>query len=180
MCGTSAHKRTRPRVLGRPPSCGWSLSAWGRRRMDRETCPTACATGGAARQVLSNRAIQLLGGEVGSKTPVHPNDHCNMGPSPPRLQSHRRVARHPCCAGFCIPTNRQKRSSSLDALCKGGCWTKCCLESIRNRAELWLHAASHIEPGEEIRKRCVFLRSRLTSPPKTPMQKSARFRTDSR
>ncbi|MCQ8240174.1 class II fumarate hydratase [Rhizosaccharibacter radicis] len=32
-------------------------------------------------EVLSNRAIQLLGGEIGSKTPVHPNDHVNMGQS---------------------------------------------------------------------------------------------------
>ena len=32
-------------------------------------------------EVISNRAIQLLGGEVGSKTPVHPNDHVNMGQS---------------------------------------------------------------------------------------------------
>merc|ERR1740133_471046 len=32
-------------------------------------------------EVISNRAIQLLGGEVGSKVPVHPNDHCNMGQS---------------------------------------------------------------------------------------------------
>merc|ERR1712086_143117 len=32
-------------------------------------------------EVISNRAIQLLGGEVGSKEPVHPNDHCNMGQS---------------------------------------------------------------------------------------------------
>jgi fumarate hydratase class II len=32
-------------------------------------------------EVLANRAIQLLGGEVGSKSPVHPNDHCNMGQS---------------------------------------------------------------------------------------------------
>ncbi|GMH87301.1 hypothetical protein TrVE_jg2229 [Triparma verrucosa] len=32
-------------------------------------------------EVLSNRAIQMLGGEVGSKDPVHPNDHCNMGMS---------------------------------------------------------------------------------------------------
>jgi fumarate hydratase class II len=31
--------------------------------------------------VLSNRAIQILGGEVGSKKPVHPNDHVNMGQS---------------------------------------------------------------------------------------------------
>jgi len=32
-------------------------------------------------EVISNRAIQLLGGEVGSKSPVHPNDHVNMGQS---------------------------------------------------------------------------------------------------
>ncbi|HQT79689.1 MAG TPA: class II fumarate hydratase [Rhodopila sp.] len=29
-------------------------------------------------EVISNRAIQLLGGQLGSKTPVHPNDHVNM------------------------------------------------------------------------------------------------------
>jgi len=34
-----------------------------------------------ANEVISNRAIQLLGGLVGSKTPVHPNDHVNMGQS---------------------------------------------------------------------------------------------------
>src|SRR5215210_5883710 len=34
-----------------------------------------------ANEVISNRAIQLLGGEVGSKSPVHPNDHVNMGQS---------------------------------------------------------------------------------------------------
>jgi len=34
-----------------------------------------------ANEVLANRAIQLLGGEVGSKRPVHPNDHVNMGQS---------------------------------------------------------------------------------------------------
>ena len=32
-------------------------------------------------EVLSNRAIQILGGEVGSKSPCHPNDHCNQGQS---------------------------------------------------------------------------------------------------
>src|SRR5262249_50418261 len=30
---------------------------------------------------LSNRAIQLLGGEIGSKSPVHPNDDVNLGQS---------------------------------------------------------------------------------------------------
>lgn len=34
-----------------------------------------------ANEVISNRAIQILGGEIGSKTPVHPNDHVNMGQS---------------------------------------------------------------------------------------------------
>ncbi len=34
-----------------------------------------------ANEVISNRAIEILGGEVGSKTPVHPNDDCNMGQS---------------------------------------------------------------------------------------------------
>jgi fumarate hydratase class II len=32
-------------------------------------------------EVLSNRAIQLLGGTLGSQTPVHPNDHVNLGQS---------------------------------------------------------------------------------------------------
>jgi fumarate hydratase, class II len=32
-------------------------------------------------EVLANRAIQLLGGEIGSKSPVHPNDDVNMGQS---------------------------------------------------------------------------------------------------
>jgi len=34
-----------------------------------------------ANEVISNRAIEILGGELGSKTPVHPNDHCNMSQS---------------------------------------------------------------------------------------------------
>jgi fumarate hydratase class II len=34
-----------------------------------------------ANEVIANRAIQLLGGEIGSKKPVHPNDHVNLGQS---------------------------------------------------------------------------------------------------
>lgn len=34
-----------------------------------------------ANEVISNRAIELMGGEMGSKKPVHPNDHVNMGQS---------------------------------------------------------------------------------------------------
>jgi fumarate hydratase class II len=34
-----------------------------------------------ANEVIANRAIELMGGTIGSKEPVHPNDHCNMGQS---------------------------------------------------------------------------------------------------
>jgi fumarate hydratase class II len=34
-----------------------------------------------ANEVISNRAIEILGGEIGSKNPVHPNDHVNMSQS---------------------------------------------------------------------------------------------------
>ena len=34
-----------------------------------------------ANEVISNRAIEILGGEMGTKSPVHPNDHCNMSQS---------------------------------------------------------------------------------------------------
>ncbi|MDE0752442.1 MAG: class II fumarate hydratase [Planktomarina sp.] len=34
-----------------------------------------------ANEVIANRAIEVMGGVIGSKDPVHPNDHCNMGQS---------------------------------------------------------------------------------------------------
>jgi fumarate hydratase class II len=34
-----------------------------------------------ANEVISNRAIEILGGTMGTKQPVHPNDHVNMGQS---------------------------------------------------------------------------------------------------
>ncbi|PJD96655.1 MAG: fumarate hydratase, class II [Legionella sp.] len=34
-----------------------------------------------ANEVISNRAIELAGGEMGSKSPIHPNDHVNMSQS---------------------------------------------------------------------------------------------------
>ncbi len=34
-----------------------------------------------ANEVISNRAIEIMGGQLASKSPVHPNDHCNMGQS---------------------------------------------------------------------------------------------------
>ena len=38
-----------------------------------------------ANEVIANKAIEILGGKVGSKDPVHPNDHVN------RAQSSRYV-----------------------------------------------------------------------------------------
>ena len=32
-------------------------------------------------EVISNRAIELMGGVIGSRSPVHPNDHVNIGQS---------------------------------------------------------------------------------------------------
>ena len=32
-------------------------------------------------EVIANRAIEILGGTIGSKSPVHPNDHVNRGQS---------------------------------------------------------------------------------------------------
>ena len=34
-----------------------------------------------ANEIISNRAIEILGGEIGSRSPVHPNDHVNLGQS---------------------------------------------------------------------------------------------------
>ncbi|MEQ1752931.1 MAG: class II fumarate hydratase [Micropepsaceae bacterium] len=34
-----------------------------------------------ANEVISNRAIEMLGGEMGTKKPIHPNDHVNRGQS---------------------------------------------------------------------------------------------------
>src|ERR687883_1017405 len=34
-----------------------------------------------ANEVISNRAIEIAGGEMGSKKPIHPNDHVNMSQS---------------------------------------------------------------------------------------------------
>jgi fumarate hydratase class II len=42
---------------------------------------SATSTNMNVNEVLSNRAIEILGGVVGSKKPVHPNDHVNAGQS---------------------------------------------------------------------------------------------------
>lgn len=43
--------------------------------------PARRGANAADAKVISNRAIEMLGGQLGSKTPVHPNDHVNMSQS---------------------------------------------------------------------------------------------------
>src|SRR5436853_6592194 len=42
---------------------------------------SATSTNMNVNEVISNRAIEILGGVIGSKKPVHPNDHVNNGQS---------------------------------------------------------------------------------------------------
>lgn len=42
---------------------------------------SATSTNMNANEIIANRAIELLGGQIGSKKPVHPNDHVNKGQS---------------------------------------------------------------------------------------------------
>ena len=58
-----------------------------------------------ANEVISNRAIEMAGGQMGSKKPIHPNDHVNRGSrrttrSPRRCTSRRPNRR---CAICCRP-----------------------------------------------------------------------------
>ena len=50
-----------------------------------------------ANEVISNRAIEMLGGEMGSKKPVHPNDHVNMSQSSNDTYPHGHA--HRLCRG---------------------------------------------------------------------------------
>ena len=66
-----------------------------------------------ANEVIANRAIQILGGEIGSRSPVHPNDHVNFKPIKQRCdpygnpcggdprtwrETHIGVGRIACCS----------------------------------------------------------------------------------
>ena len=53
-----------------------------------------------ANEVISNRAIEMLGGVMGSKKPVHPNDHVNMSQS---SNDTYPTAMHIACAEQIVP-----------------------------------------------------------------------------
>ena len=61
---------------GRSTGGSTSTSRWSSGRPARGT-----QTNMNVNEVISNRAIEIAGGELGSKTPVHPNDHVNMSQS---------------------------------------------------------------------------------------------------
>ncbi len=75
-----------------------------------------------ANEVISNRAIEMLGGEMGSKKPVHPNDHCNMSQS---SNDTFPTAMHVACAEEIehrlLPALQQLRNALND---KAQAWTK--------------------------------------------------------
>jgi fumarate hydratase class II len=59
-----------------------------------------------ANEVISNRAIEIAGGELGSKKPVHPNDDVNMSqssndtfPTATSIAAASQVVQ-PCCPPF--------------------------------------------------------------------------------
>lgn len=75
-----------------------------------------------ANEVISNRAIEILGGEMGSKKPVHPNDHCNMSQS---SNDTFPTAMHVACAEEIehrlLPALQQLRNALKD---KAKAWEK--------------------------------------------------------
>ena len=71
-----------------------------------------------ANEVIANRAIEILGGEIGSKSPVHPNDHCNMSQSSnDTFPTAMHIAAAMTATGVLLP-GLEKLHASLDAKAK--------------------------------------------------------------
>jgi fumarate hydratase class II len=63
-------------------------------------------------EVISNRCIQLAGGTLGSKQPVHPNDHVNMGQSSnDTFPAAMHVAAYTMATGATIPALKRLRDA---------------------------------------------------------------------
>ncbi|MFZ4484435.1 MAG: class II fumarate hydratase [Chthoniobacterales bacterium] len=71
-----------------------------------------------ANEVISNRAIELAGGVMGSKTPIHPNDHVNMSQSSnDTFPTAMSIAGAEVVVGHLVPAVRELRDT-LDAKAK--------------------------------------------------------------
>jgi fumarate hydratase class II len=78
-------------------------------------------------EVIANRAIQLLGGQVGSKRPVHPNDHVNKGqssndvfPSAVHLAAAEAVAEQALPSLRHLAATLEQKAAALDDVVKVG------------------------------------------------------------
>jgi aspartate ammonia-lyase len=69
-------------------------------------------------EVIGNRASQLLGGALGSKHPVHPNDHVNT----PACRLSGRCSTGPALAGM-APRPRSLASARCRT-CAASCWAR--------------------------------------------------------
>ncbi|HYG28282.1 MAG TPA: class II fumarate hydratase [Caulobacteraceae bacterium] len=80
-----------------------------------------------ANEVISNRAIEILGGEMGSKKPVHPNDHVNMSqssndtyPTAMHIACAEELARHVMPALEHLHAALKKKQAEFDHIIKIG------------------------------------------------------------
>jgi fumarate hydratase class II len=80
-----------------------------------------------ANEVISNRAIQVLKGKMGSKTPIHPNDHVNMSqssndtyPTAMHIACAEQVARHVMPALEHLHAALKKKSDAFAHIIKIG------------------------------------------------------------
>ena len=80
-----------------------------------------------ANEVISNRAIELAGGERGSKKPVHPNDHVNRGqssndtfPTAMHIAVAREVHRHLLPSVKSLRDTLAEKSAQYDDIVKTG------------------------------------------------------------
>jgi fumarate hydratase class II len=80
-----------------------------------------------ANEVISNRAIEMLGGEMGSKKPVHPNDHVNMSqssndtfPTAMHIMAAEITARHLMPALAHLETALKKKQAQFEHIIKIG------------------------------------------------------------
>jgi fumarate hydratase class II len=80
-----------------------------------------------ANEVISNRAIEMLGGEMGSKKPVHPNDHVNMSqssndtfPTAMHIMAAEITARHLMPALAHLETALKKKQAAFEHIIKIG------------------------------------------------------------
>jgi fumarate hydratase, class II len=63
-------------------------------------------------EVISNRCIQLIGGEIGSQEPIHPNDHVNMGQSSnDTFPTAMHIAAHKMAVEKTLPALRRLREA---------------------------------------------------------------------